>query len=158
MSQGASSTAGGAGSGFSSPPQPNKQKLRTKPLEEMHADIFINQKGGDRSARTFSDGTSGSPNSSNSRGSHTQCYFGRLASRLPYLSAAPTPSCPQPFPWGSPALPKHPWPPKPSFSSWLSLCCIMTISRKWASDYGLANRLPQRLREEGHLGRMPLSP
>lgn len=30
--------------------QPNKQKLRRQPLEEMHVDVFINQLGGDQSS------------------------------------------------------------------------------------------------------------
>lgn len=85
LSQGHGGTAGVASS-----PQPNKQKRRRQPLEEMHVDIYIHRKGGDQSPGTLSEGTSASP-SSNSSTSHTQCPLRRLASHPPHGSAMSPP-------------------------------------------------------------------
>lgn len=131
---------------FPSSPRPSKNKLGRQPLEEMHVDIFINQKRGDQSPRTFSLGTAASPNSpkSNSSTCHTASLW-KTCSPPPSLCNAASALHPFPGPaWSA----THPGPLK-------SFLLLLAQSRRPHDynrrvsrlDHGLANGIPESLLE-----------
>ena len=112
--------------------QPNKQKLRRPPLEEMHADIFINQVGDDWSPRTSSEGISG-PLTTLAEIPKLPTLRAAREGRLPTL---PIPLlCPFPSPHSLSLGNLNPGctslaPEELPFPPWLSLGWVMVTSRK----------------------------